>query len=188
MDKGSFAPALIPCADLAKCLVERVRATNLPEENSPGNDTAWTNAVFKNLREIGEERGFTVFHRPPSGGTGSEFLLDLIWYSDSGGIELGVECQWNRILDQEMKDVKKVVYVKSPLKVLIWWDDTNTGVHGERNRRAIEGYLKTYERHLKGEEYLCVEFGKGHRDRCDSYVVPNDGSVSSVSFMPLGVS
>ena len=49
----------------------------------------------------------------------------------------------------------------------------------KRIRRAIETYLETYNRHLHGEEYLCVEFGKGHGDRCDWYVVPNDGAVSS---------
>jgi hypothetical protein len=87
-----------------------------------------------------------------------------------------------------MRDIKKVVYVKSPLKVLVWWDNTNSGVFGERIRRAIETYLKTYNRHLHGEEYLCVEFGKGHRDRCDWYVVPSDGTASSVSLMPLELS
>jgi len=189
MDKGPFAPGPILCSDLAKQLVKRVRAKNLPEDsNIRGIDTAWTDAVFGVLREIGEGRGFKVFHRPPKGGRGSEFLLDLIWYSDSGGIELGAECQWNDLLGEDMRDIKKVVYVKSPLKVLVWWDDTKSGACGERIRRAIETYLKTYNRNLNGEEYLCVEFGKGHRDRCDWYAVPSDGAVSSVSLMPLELS
>ena len=42
--------------------------------------------MFGSLREIGEGRGFKVFYRPPKGG-GSEFLLDLIWYSDGGEID-----------------------------------------------------------------------------------------------------
>ena len=83
--------------------------------------------MFGSLREIGEGRGFKVFYRPPKGG-GSEFLLDLIWYSDGGGIELGAECQWNHPLGEDMRDIKKVAaYVKSPLKVLVMVGATQIG-------------------------------------------------------------
>ena len=76
MDKSLFAPGPILCSDLAKQLVKRVRAKNLPEaSNIPGNDTAWTDAVFGSLREIGEGRGFKVFHRPPKGEEAPNFSL-----------------------------------------------------------------------------------------------------------------
>jgi len=185
---GLFGSVPISCSELAKRLVAGVRARGLPEASDiPGNDTAWTDAVFATLREIGEGLGFKVFHRPPKGSKGgrSELLLDLIWYSEAGGVELGAECQWNDILGDDKRDIKKVVYVKCPLKVLLWWDETKSGSCGERIRREIESYLKKYNRHIRGEEYLCVEFGKGQRDRCDWYAVPDDGTVASVSLLPI---
>ncbi|MGA7449103.1 MAG: hypothetical protein WBQ43_12710 [Terriglobales bacterium] len=186
---GLFGPVPISCSDLGKQLIERVRAENLTEEsNIRGIDTAWSNAWKGALREIGQGLGFNVIHSTKGPPKKSELLLDLIWYSDAGGIELGAECQWNHILGDDMKDIKKVVYVKAPLKVLIWWDESKSGQTGNRIRREIETYLKKYGRHVRGEEYLCVEFGIGHRDRCDWYVVPNDGTVSSVSLLPIQLS
>jgi len=183
---GLFGPVPISCSDLARQLIERVRAENLSEEsNIPGIDTAWSNAWKRALREIGQGLGFDVIHSTTGPPQKSELLLDLIWYSDVGGIELGAECQWNHIPGDDMKDIKKVVYVKAPLKLLIWWDNSKSGQTGNRIRREIETYLTKYGRHIRGEGYLCVEFGPGHRDRCDRYLVPNDGTVSSVSLLPI---
>jgi hypothetical protein len=76
------------------------------------------------------------------------------------------------------------VYVKSPLKVLIYTAPRSKD-SGKDIRNRIESYMAQYTRHLAGEQYLFVEFGAGNDHRCYLYVVPNDGTVSLVSLSPI---
>jgi hypothetical protein len=138
------------------------------------------------LREIGHEPEFEVFPGLSQGKQHCEFLLDLIWYSEGGGIELAAEIQWNQPLADDLKDFKKLVYVKSPIKTMIYW--TQSHAIGEKIRGEICRYMEKYNRHAVGEEYLLVEFDQRRDDRCYWYVVPQDGTNTPILLIPIQLS
>ena len=168
----------IGCSEIARRIVEFVRAKNLPYSET---NTKWKTATYEILGNIGRELGFKVFHEPCPGLSphGSEFLLDLIGDSNTGGVELAAECEFES--DSEVfYDFRKLVYVKAPFKVLIY-AAARTKDSGKGIRSEIESYMAQYTRHVAGEQYLFVEFGAGSDHRCYWYVVPRNGSVGSVS-------
>ena len=181
MDELEVYPLQNDCSVLGRQLIDSVRAKRLPYADHSGSKAA----VFEVLGNIGRGRGFQVFHGPCSGLStdGCEFLLDLIWYSETGGIEMGAECEWMGA-DDVYYDFRKLVYVKSTLKILVYWVSRDVD-DGEGVRQRIERYLEQYSRHAAGEQYLFVEFGRRNDDRCYSYIVPEKGAVSEVSLCRL---
>jgi hypothetical protein len=156
-------PFPIGCSEIARRIVEFVRAKNLPYSDA---NTKWKTATYEILGNIGRELGFKVFHEPCPGLSpdGSEFLLDLIWDSNTGGVELAAECEFES--DSEVfYDFRKLVYVKAPFKVLIY-AAARTKDSGKGIRSEIESYMAQYTRHVAGEQYLFVEFGAGSDHRC----------------------
>ena len=185
MDELGVGSVPNECSVLGKQLIDSVRAIERAKRLRHEDQRGWKAAVFEVLGNIGRARGFKVFHGPCSGLStdGCEFLLDLIWYSDDGGIEMGAECEWKEAEDV-FYDFRKLVYVKAPLKVLVYWayrkrDD------GEDVRQRIERYMKQYTRHVAGEQYVFLEFGAYGDDRCYSYVVREKEAVGPVSLCRL---
>ena len=177
-----FGAVPINCSLLGKRIVELVRAKNLPGSGDHGK---WTNAVYEVLGNIGREQGFEVIHEPRPGlsieGTqASEFLLDLIWRS-AGGIELGAEVEWGTTSDV-LYDFQKLVNVKAPLKVLVYWA-SRTRDDGKGVRDGIESYMGTHKKHIHGEEYLLVEFGTKGVDRCYRCTVTEHNVTSALSLL-----
>jgi hypothetical protein len=178
---GIFGSFPITCPDLATRIVNAVRDQHLDERlNEP-----WTRFIKATLCDLGHEYGFTVFFSGGDGPQRSEFLLDLVWYSDMGGIELAVESEWLGAREV-LADFKKLLYVKAPVKVMIYWVESHAK-SGERVRREIIRCMEQYSRHVAGEEYLFVALGKRADDRCYSYIVPKDGINQSISLSPLSV-
>jgi hypothetical protein len=185
MDEFEVDPVTNECSVLGKQLIDSVRAIVRAKCLGHEDQRGWKAAVFEGLGNIGRARGFKLFHGPCSGLStdGCEFLLDLIWYSDAGGIEMGAECEWGEAEDV-FYDFRKLVYVKAPLKVLVYWayrkrDD------GEDVRQRIERYMEQYTRHVAGEQYLFLEFGAYGDDRCYCCVVREKGTVGAVSLCRL---
>jgi len=86
-----------------------------------------------------------------------------------------------------LEDFQKLVYVKAPVKVMIYWVESHAA-SGKKILGEIVSYMEKYDKHIEGEEYLFVAFGRGRDDRCYLYVVPKDGANRSVSFLPLQLS
>jgi len=171
-----FGKIPIECPDLAKRIVGYVRSQN-PDEN---NCRGWTNSVKAALRDIGHELNFEVYPEPQGG----EFLLDVIWYSEAGGIELAAESEWHTKPAEVLADFQKLVYVKSPVKVMIYWVESHAR-GGERVLGEMVGYMEKYNKHLAGEEYLFVAFGRRCDDRCYWYVAPQDGTNKPISLIHI---
>lgn len=170
------------CSEIARLLVEF--ANSLPFN---GNNMKWKANIFGILGKRGRELGFEVCHGPCGGAfPGSiEYLWDFIWRSNTGGIELAAEFEQGSPT-KVLEDFRKLLDVKSPIKVMIYTvsrsKDTDKDI-----RIRMEGYMAKYPRHVVGERYLFVEFGAGNVHRCYLYVVPNDGTVGSVSLSPLPI-
>jgi hypothetical protein len=150
-----------------------------------GNNLKWKSAIFEILGNVGRGLGFEVSHGPCGGlfPNSREYLCDLIWRSNSGGIELAVECEFEKTA-AIFYDFQKLAYVKSPLKMLIYTAARNKD-SGRDVRSQIEGYMAQYTRHIAGEQYLFVEFGAYNDHRCYWYVAPNNGTVGSVSLLQI---
>jgi hypothetical protein len=169
-----FGSTPIQCSELARRIVEFVRRKNLPESGK-GSDTAWTSAVKEILREIGHERKFEVYPKPEGG----EFLLDVIWWSDCGGIELGAESEWGQQPSAVLDDFQKLVCIKAQIKVMVYWLDAPR--RGERILGQLVSYMEKYNKHVKGEEYVFVAFGAGADDHCYHYAVLQHGTNTAIS-------
>ena len=170
------------CSEVAQRIVEFVRGKAIPYA---GNNMKWKSAIFEILGTIGRERGFEVCHGPCGGlfPNSREYLCDLVWRSNPGGIELAAECELASAAEI-LEDFRKLVDVKAPLKMLIYTVPRSKD-SGKDIRNQIESYMAQYIRHVAGEQYLFVEFGARHDHRCYLYVVPNDGTVGSVSLSPI---
>jgi len=166
------------CSEIAQRIVEFVRAKAIPYA---GNNLKWTSAFYEILGIIGRERGFQVFHERSK--DGPEFLVDLAWYSNTGGFELAAECEL-KSAKEILDDFRKLVCVKSAFKVLIY-TVPRTKDGGKDIRDQIESWMAQHTRHTSGEQYLFVEFGARNYYRCYSYIVPNDGTVGSASLSPM---
>jgi hypothetical protein len=168
------------CSEIARRLVGFANG-----EPYSGKNMKWKSAIFKILGDVGRGHGFEVCHGPCGGlfPNSHEYLCDLIWRSNTGGIELAAECEFETAA-KLLEDFRKVVDVKSPLKLLIYTVPRRKD-SGKDIRNRIEGYMAQYTGHVAGEQYLFVEFGAGNDHRCYSYVVPNGGTVGSVSLLPM---
>lgn len=185
MNELELEPVLIESPVFGKQVIALVRAIEKTKCLAYGDQSGWKAAIFDVLGNIGRARGFKVLHSPCPGLSteGCEFLLDLVWYSETGGIELGAECEWGNS-EAVLCDFRKLVYVKAPLKVLVYWA-TRHGDDGKVVRQGIENYLQKYTRHCAGEQYLLLEFGRDKDDRCYQYAVPENGIVGTVSLSRL---
>lgn len=150
------------------------------EKNEP-----WTKAVMDVLRELGKKKGHYV--TPDPSVDQREYMLDLLWFADSetNDILLAVESEWGGKRNV-WEDFDKLMHIKAPLKVMI----LSTNRHGEQSQAVVKGiqelYMQKFSQHVKGEEYLLIEFVHPHkRVHCHHYEVPKDGKIENVRFEPL---
>lgn len=146
-------------------------------------DSEWTDAVKNALRKIGENKGFCV---RPSDEEPKEHLLDLIWQSGDpdhdNDILLAVESEWGA-KNLVWEDFEKLMQIKAPIKLMVW----STNNHEQQSTEVLDGiakkYMEKFHQHVKGEDYLLVEFnGPECSVYCYHYNVPKDGKIENVRF------
>jgi hypothetical protein len=116
------------------------------DDGRPG----WTAAVKGVLKKLAG-KDYIVYPKP-------EWLLDVVWlHRKTGAIHLAVESEWGNereVLD----DFQKLLCVKSPLKIMIYYAYDGSFV------ARFEKYMKVFDQHLEGENYVLVEFAAGPAD------------------------
>ena len=75
----------------------------------------------------------------------------------------------------------ELLCIKAPLKVTIDYADRGSFVD------EFESYMKAFDHHVRGEQYLLVEMAPGPSDQAYLYEVQKDGRQSSVKFSPLSL-
>lgn len=166
--------------DTKTIATEIIKAVRQPEikDCSP----AWTRAVKEALCRCGEERNFDVYTglRRPGKDT-YEWLFDLVWHDrTTGSVSLAVESEWGDEGDV-LDDFSKLLVVKAPLKVMVYF-----AYKGSFVERIEKEYLSAFDHHVKGEQYLLIEF-HGVKDHAYLYEAPNDGRVSAARFSELNL-
>lgn len=160
--------------ELARFLIGSIRQVCADEDLC----RAWTDSVKVSLSTLGQQLGYEVLPRRASSGVRlPEFLFDLVWHSDDDGIVLAVECEWNPA--GVIEDFRKLLYVKAPLKLMIYWVESQSS-SGETVRQSLKDALHKYKRHLREETYLFIAFSRNADDRCFVFTPPNDGAVEHV--------
>ena len=142
----------------------------------------WTRAVKDVLLKLGKDRGRYV--APDKSVSQREYMLDLLWFgdSDTNDIVLAVESEWGGTTNV-WEDFDKLMHIKAPLKVMI----LSTSQRGEQSQALVKGiqelYMQKFSQHVKGEEYLLIEFVHPNKIvYCHHYEVPKDGKLEIVRF------
>jgi hypothetical protein len=166
-----FGRLVIRPTDLAKIiatkvipLAGRIESRNKrklgPEVKAPKRRAIRTNAVKVVLRRAGKELGFMTFpdnDKRLSKARG-QTLFDLIWWDDRPGrkgVALAVESEWNANQGDILHDFEKLLFIKSPLKLMIY---RVRGKNKDLIREAIKEYLLHFRQHVHGENYILCEF------------------------------
>jgi hypothetical protein len=102
----------------------------------------------------------------------------LIWlHKKTGAIHLAVEPEWGN-QDEVLYDFQKLLCVKSPLKIMVYWAKRSFV-------SEFEKYMQGFDEHLEGENYVLVEFAPDPPDHAYCYAVKKDGLLLDVKFSPL---
>jgi hypothetical protein len=136
-----------------------------------------TAVVKRVLRKLANRKKYFVYP-----GDGSAWMLDLVWFlRDHTAIHLAAESEWGN-QGEVLVDFQKLMCVKSPLKIMVYFAKRSFV-------DQFEAYMQESDQHLKGENYLLVEFAPDPPDRVYLYRVENvtnDGRLRSVcKFSPL---
>jgi hypothetical protein len=134
----------------------------------------WTAAVKSVLGSLANKKDYIVY---PSARE-REWLLDLTWlHKGSGAIHLAVESEWGN-QGCVLNDFQKLLCVKAPLKIMVYYAYRGSFVG------QFERYMRQFDQHVKGENYILIEFAPGPEDHIYFYDVPNDGRLQTVRFEP----
>jgi len=182
-----FGESPVTLEQLAKEL--RVR---IPQLASALTNKEYTRAAKQALTQIGDSLNLRTYCTNRQRGT-KEFLLDLVWWKDAPDEQravLAVESEWGNPRDQGIgsradqvtEDFKKLLAFKAPMKLMLFSADNQEmrdAIHAE-----IQRYLRRFAQHVKGEEYLFMEFAESN---CYSYTwTPNqDGRCVNTRLEPL---
>ena len=132
----------------------------------------WTAAVQSVLGDMANKKDYLVY---PSI-DGPAWLLDLVWlHRATGAIHLAVESELGN-QDCVLNDFQKLLCMKSPIKMMIYYADRASFVD------RFEQYMRDFDQHLEGENYLLVEFAAGPADRVYFYNVRKSGRLQTVKF------
>ena len=149
---------------------------------------AWANALMGILKDLGTERGCE--NQCIKAGGGCDSLVDLIWLSERGLLTLAAEIEWTSTLSEVRKDFARLLYAKSPLKLLILVKpDRESTIVPELTRALVE-----YAGHVEGEEYVIIQVSdRAHRSQhrrlhaCRFVVPKTNGTLTAgaVAFTPV---
>ena len=146
----------------------KVVVSKIPAKAKREGRTEWNKATKEVLCELGRKQGFRTYasvHLLKE--RLNEWLLDIVWYSLSKGIQLAVESELGKS-DDVLDDFEKLTCVKAPLKLLLSELGESKMV---QQLKDLERYLTNFEQHFEGETYLLVDFAYGSH-RCYKFVVP----------------
>src|SRR5271167_3956867 len=134
-------------------------------KGDPGKeDKGWKEVIYGTLETLVRNHGGrAVFTRSEK--KEKEFMLDFVGLDEQNGAFgraiLGVECEWWKGRKELLRNFRKLLFFKAPLKVLVYscLDDCSEKDR-EVEREEIRGCIKRFEQHVKGECYLIIEFIK----------------------------
>jgi hypothetical protein len=103
---------------LALSLVNHLRS----ELRDTSGRSEWTTRNLAALHSFAYE-GHDIQHFPPTGGSNQKgaFLWDYIAYQQGSGILIAAETEYESKLHKLKEDFDKLLYVRSPIKLFMFW-------------------------------------------------------------------
>ena len=140
-----------------------------PEIGSNPGGGEHTSRIMSTLQRIATKRGFQAQATNLKGTReelSHEFLVDMVWWKDDAqerheGIVLAVESEKDPKLGERVKDFRKLLAVKSPLKLMIAIEHQGDDETQELVTRLNE-VVDTWKQHDPREEYLLYVFAAPH--------------------------
>jgi hypothetical protein len=115
--RSNFPSTASETKALALRLVQHLRQ----ELKDTYNRKEWTARNLDALRSFSNHE-YVLTHFPSEGSyKKGEFLYDYIAYQQDTGILIAAESEWNQKLHELQKDFDKLLYVRSPIKVFLFW-------------------------------------------------------------------
>ncbi len=153
-----FAP--ISIEDLANRITREI--PNIAETPRGERTKRILAALHKIAEEVGVRAQATGLKNADENGRAlsHEFLLDMVWWEGDSRLVLAVESELSSDPGEREKDFRKLLAIKSPLKVMI--------VVAHKDQAEIDGFIggldtvvKEWGQHLHGEQYLAYVFADG---------------------------
>jgi hypothetical protein len=175
--------------EIVKKLIERV-----PSAAESGSDRHWTDAVMRILHDLCIEHlgpcqaHFHGRHSCGDGPTHAEWLLDALWWyqtNDSQSVLLGVESEWSDSTFEVCSDYSKLLAVKVPIKIGLYWDGAKRRKKSTVSRmEGLNKLCREWTQHLRGEFLYAINFHDGRHDTY-FYEVTRDGVIPDFRFESL---
>jgi hypothetical protein len=149
---------------------EHLKSLNPSYKGDPRKaNRGWKEVIFGRLEGLVEECGGRAVSTK-SEKQEREFILDFVGLEEKNGAAfsraiLSVECEWWKGREELLRNFRKLLVFKAPLKMLIY--SCLDGCSGEERaveRDQLRGCLKNFEQHLTGESYLLIEFYEEKRN------------------------
>lgn len=179
-----------PCT-IAECIAWALandKRLHNPDGTFVNKNKRYTDVFLEMFCSLAFECACTARHEV--GKNGTEKLYDLIWLDDALRMRLAAEIEWNKTPGEIAYDFQKLLYAKTPLKIMI---------HSRQNQEktvlpVLRDMLLGYRGHIEGEEYVVIQVMDRQRPERPPrlhavrlLVPPTDGtlSASEIQFEPL---
>ena len=165
--------------ELVNRLIALIRADKLDWNFS----TAWTKKIKDYLRDMFESQADAVQVSYSDGADRHEFMLDVVAWDKSGHetVTLAVECEWYQKIEEVENDFRKLLVVKSPLKLMIFACNKKARkFRAEDIQEMVKERLRSYRDHVRGERYVFINFAPFPDEKAWWIEVPEDGKMEKV--------
>jgi hypothetical protein len=113
----AFPKSAVETKELALRLIQHLREVL---KDTQGR-TEWTSRNLEALRSFPSE-GYDLQHFPPAGANRKgAFLWDYVAYQQDTGILIAAETEYESTPTRLKEDFDKLLYVRSPIKVFMFW-------------------------------------------------------------------
>jgi hypothetical protein len=144
------------------------------------NQREWSDRNFEVLKEFARKHDADSF--PDKTNRNKQFLWDFIGYIEQRGLLIAAESEWKKQPDEIQHDFEKLLYVKSPIKLMMC--RINKESEAEEIRSRLQHFMETTcTEYSSGEVYViyCVWWaGKEKENRDVAYWLQIEGDPTHV--------
>jgi hypothetical protein len=129
--------------------------------------TEWSKQNFRLLQEFSKDYEAVCFPDKEAGE--KEFLWDFVGYIQGRGLLLAVESEWDKKISELKKDFEKLLYVRSPLKLMLC--RMKTEADAEEIRSQLQAFAEdTCKEYSPAEVFIiyCVWWAKDEGESRDN--------------------
>lgn len=183
--QAAFADVVAQHRKIVTELIDR-----LPYEAVSGSNKDWTHAAMRVMHDLCQQyigpcrKHFYGVHRCEIENH-QEWLLDVLWWFQSDteqGVLLGLESEWADSTGEVCSDFSKVLAVKAPIKIILYYEGTRK--RPARSQSRIEGLTslcRQWRQHSAGDVLYAINFHEGEHETY-WHSIARDGAAPDFAF------